>query len=94
MQVQRGGLGGRPETLQLDDSDLVWDSDRGFFYASYDPANLNTIEALRGGRTVKGPVDEDEHFMAWMRPYSGPSARCSRLLCPEEPSCCTPLSGL
>lgn len=92
--MQRGGLGGRPETLQLDDSDLVWDSDRGFFYASYDPANLNTIEALRGGRTVKGPVDEDEHFMAWMRPYSGPSARAAHACLAPQNSAAAPLSGL
>lgn len=81
VQVQRGGLGGRPEPIELDDSDLVWSSDRGFFYANYETTNLNTIPRLRGGRTVSVPVDQDEQFMAWMRPYSGPSALTSLLFC-------------
>jgi hypothetical protein len=72
--VQVASPSGQVTPLTLDDSDLVWDTDRGFLFANYPPENVNTVPAKAGGRELVLNVDQDEHFMAWMRPFSKPGA--------------------
>lgn len=62
------------EDIEIDDKKLVWESDRNNFFGSYVPENLNTLAALRGGREISVAVNEDEHFMHWLRPAAHPGA--------------------
>jgi LEM3 (ligand-effect modulator 3) family / CDC50 family len=88
LQVSRGGAPDAP--LAFDGSDLVWNTDRNELYAHSKPRNFNIVPAKRGGKVVTGPIDEDEHFMAWMRPYVKPGARTCRLW---PLKCCTRAAG-
>jgi hypothetical protein len=76
MQVMQDNdtLPARLEEVEIDSERLVWDTDRDNFFGSYIPENLNTLSALRGGKNITLPVNEDEHFMHWMRPAAHPSA--------------------
>lgn len=79
MQIMQDNdtLPARLEEVEIDDSKLVWDSDRNNFFSNYTTENLNTITALRGGREITLPVNEDEHFMHWLRPAAHPSVLLS-----------------
>lgn len=60
------------EEVEIDDSKLVWDSDRNNFFGNYETEHLNTLPEYRGGRETTLPVNQDEHFMHWMRPAAHP----------------------
>jgi hypothetical protein len=77
--MQDSTLPARLEAIEIDDNKLVWDSDRNNFFTDYKPINLNTLAELRGGREVTLPVNEDEHFMHWLRPAAHPSVFSSQV---------------
>ena len=76
MQILRAGETDMFEEVAVDDSDLVWETDRTFF-GNYASVNHNEIPALQGGAHLTLNVTQDEHFMEWMRPAAHPSARPS-----------------
>jgi LEM3 (ligand-effect modulator 3) family / CDC50 family len=78
MQAVRSDVGGTPQRtlMKLDQSRLVWASDRDTFFGNYAPENHNTIPEFRGGRELTRNISKDELFMGWMRPAAHPSAFC------------------
>lgn len=70
--IREGAAG--PVSLTLDQTDLVWASDRDTFFGNYAPINHNTIPEYRGGRELVKNISQDELFMGWMRPAAHPSA--------------------
>lgn len=56
-----------PGGLFINDTDIAWDTDTGKRIGHYRPQNLNTDPASRGGQTVNGYLNEDQHFAVWMR---------------------------
>jgi hypothetical protein len=74
MQIARADSPDTVEPLDLDESDLVWASDRDTLFGNYAAENHNTEPALRGGKELTTNISRDEHFMAWMRLSAHPSA--------------------
>ena len=74
--------------LVVDDSELVWDSDRDTLFGNYAAENFNTVESLRGGQALAVNISRDEHFMRWMRPSAHPSAFFE-----TQSSCCAHVGG-
>ena len=72
MQLSRAADVDLFDPVVLDDTDLVWSSDRDTFFGNFAAVNHNTIPALRGGMALTLNVSMDEHFMAWMRPAAHP----------------------
>ena len=56
-----------PGGLYINDTDIAWSTDTGKRIGHYLPQNLNTDPALRGGSTVTGYLNDDQHFAVWMR---------------------------
>jgi hypothetical protein len=77
LQIMRGDPPGPAllESVDIDDAQLVWDSDREDFFSDEPPVRLNILPDLRGGRMLDPnvPINQDEHFMHWMRPAAHPS---------------------
>lgn len=76
LQVMKGGPD-EPALLEdvvINDEQLVWDSDREDFFSDKPPENLNVLTDFRGGRMLDDQVaiNQDEHFMHWMRPAAHP----------------------
>jgi hypothetical protein len=81
MQIRRAGSSNFTG-IEVDSSNLVWNSDRESFYADYQPVNHNTVPPIRGGQQLIKNISRDEHFMAWMRPSAHPSVlSCSFAQC-------------
>jgi hypothetical protein len=80
VQVSRAATPEVFNQIVLDDSKLVWKTDRDTFFSNYSASNHNTIPSLRGGKQLTLGISQDEHFMAWMRPSAHPSAPCLSLL--------------
>eukprot|EP00892_Ulva_mutabilis_P006053 jgi/Ulvmu1/381/UM001_0388.1 len=74
-RVVRSDSNGTEEAIQVDSTDLAWDSDRETFFGDVDPANHNTEPALRGGRAMELQLNRDELFMTWMRVSAHPNVR-------------------
>mmetsp|Transcript_28523 Transcript_28523/g.93204 ORF Transcript_28523/g.93204 Transcript_28523/m.93204 type:complete len:337 (-) Transcript_28523:65-1075(-) len=55
------------EALVVNENDIAWDSDVEYKFANYVPENFNDDPDLRGGGTIAGNVQLDEHFIVWMR---------------------------
>ena len=53
--------------VDIDETNISWKSDRKYRFGSYAAENLNDDAATRGGSPVSGNIDEDEHFVTWMR---------------------------
>jgi len=51
----------------INDANIAWPSDVRYKYGTYAAENLNTNQSTRGGSTISGMVDHDEHFITWMR---------------------------
>jgi hypothetical protein len=51
----------------IDETNIAWPSDAKYKYGDYAPENMNTIADTRGGSTIQGNLDDDEHFITWMR---------------------------
>lgn len=53
--------------VAVNEKGIAWKSDLEYKFGSYNASNFNTDPATRGGGTITGPVDENEHFVVWMR---------------------------
>ena len=51
----------------IDETKIAWPSDKKFKFGDFAPENMNTDAATRGGSVIQGNVDDDEHFITWMR---------------------------
>lgn len=60
------------EGIEIDQSNIVWDTDREDFFGNFETENLNTVSEHRGGREITVPVNQDEQFMHWLRPAAHP----------------------
>jgi hypothetical protein len=66
---------GTSTPLTVDDSSIAWPSDAKHLYGAVLPQNFNDDPASRGGGTATGPLNEDQHLMAWLRPAASPTVR-------------------
>ena len=80
-QVARASDAASFDAIDIDNSRLVWDSDRDTFFGNYEASNLNTLPEFRGGAALRQNVSQSESFMEWERPAAHPSARPSCLHC-------------
>jgi hypothetical protein len=55
---------------EISSKDISWKGDREFKFANYLPVGVNDDPATRGGREIQGTVQNDEHFIVWMRTAS------------------------
>lgn len=58
-----------------DEKGIAWEIDRKKKYKDVKIQNFNDDPALRGGAALSGPVNQDEHFMVWMRSATLPKFR-------------------
>ena len=64
--------------LLMQETNIAWASDKNSLYGHYRPTNFNTIAQYRGGGTINstnGYVNDDEHFLVWMRPGAARTVR-------------------
>ena len=60
----------------VQETNIAWASDKNSLYGHYKPTNFNNIPQYRGGATISGLyVNEDEHFLVWMRPGAARTVR-------------------
>ena len=64
-------VGGQP--VAIDESSIAWKNDAKRLFGSIPPFNFNDDPASRGGGTITGPLNQDQHFMVWMRPAARPT---------------------
>lgn len=63
----------QPQALPLDASDIAWPSDRKHLYGPVPAENYNPGGGFawgRGGNTSTEPLNENQHWMVWMKPHS------------------------
>ncbi|KAL4437762.1 hypothetical protein ABPG77_005674 [Micractinium sp. CCAP 211/92] len=62
--------------LQVDDSDIAWSSDANHLYGPVAPENFNPAGGYpRGGNTTDLVLNQNQHWMVWMRPHSKVAAQ-------------------
>ncbi|KAK9804360.1 hypothetical protein WJX72_009200 [[Myrmecia] bisecta] len=55
--------------ISIDDSHIAWHYDQDTLYGHFQPVNYNNFTQFRGGNTTSTQfLDEDQHFIVWMRP--------------------------
>merc|ERR1719263_37057 len=59
---------GQPRAVST--KDISWKGDRKFKFANYVAKNVNEDPATRDGKKIEGTLQEDEHFIVWMRTAS------------------------
>ena len=67
----------------MQDTDIAWSNDRNHLYGNYRPVNWNSIPSERGGTNTSAsavnsavvPINQNQHFMVWMRPSATPAVR-------------------
>lgn len=68
--------GAAASAVTLDETNIAWASDKNSLYGHYKPTNFNNIPQYRGGAAINGLyVNEDEHFLVWMRPGAARTVR-------------------
>mmetsp|Transcript_15243 Transcript_15243/g.42654 ORF Transcript_15243/g.42654 Transcript_15243/m.42654 type:complete len:400 (+) Transcript_15243:317-1516(+) len=60
--------------VTVNETGIAWADDAKWLYSDTEGLNFNSEERpwLRGGSNLTGPMNEDEHFMVWMRPTASP----------------------
>lgn len=58
---------GQEDSFGINDKGIAWKTDRNKKFGDVLPQNFNLNPNTRGGFTLNGPVNQDEHFMVWMR---------------------------
>lgn len=53
--------------VPIDENNIAWQQDVDSLYGSQDTVNFNTIPSYRGGGKIDGPLNENQHFIVWMR---------------------------
>lgn len=61
--------------LSIDENNIAWTSDVNDLFAEYDAVNFNTVPRYRGGGNLTVPVNQDQHFLVWMRVSARPRTR-------------------
>ena len=69
--VEEDGGGAKP--LPVDSSSIAWKHDARHLFGPVPASNFNDDPATRAGGTVEGALNEDQHFMVWMRPAARPT---------------------
>jgi hypothetical protein len=49
--------------IPIDETGISWETDRNERYGHYQAENFNDQPEYRGGGTIKGYIDQDEHFL-------------------------------
>lgn len=76
--LQPSANGTQHLVLLMQETNIAWASDKNSLYGHYRPTNFNTIAQYRGGGTINstnGYVNDDEHFLVWMRPGAARTVR-------------------
>ncbi len=67
------------EALAVSEKGIAWSSDRKEKFGNQNATNFNLgtpeLKKYRGGGTIVGPLNEDEHFIVWMRTSALPTFR-------------------
>lgn len=64
------------EQLPVDDSSIAWSSDANHLYGPVAPENFNPAGGYpRGGNTSDVVLNQNQHWMVWMRPHSKVAAQ-------------------
>eukprot|EP00210_Caulerpa_lentillifera_P007271 g6954.t2 len=61
--------------LKMKETGIATEWDRKYLYGDHEAKNFNEDVNTRGGGQIEGPLNEDEHFMVWMKVGSRPTVR-------------------
>lgn len=61
--------------IAVDENNIAWTSDINDLFADYDAVNFNTVPKYRGGGNLTVPVNQNQHFLVWMRVSARPRTR-------------------
>jgi len=61
------------QPVVIDDSQISWPTDKSFLYGNVTAENFNIYEEYRGGGTLTKPLNQEQHFMVWMRLSAKPN---------------------
>jgi len=55
------------QPIEMSEKGIAWKSDIDYLFGDHVPENFNNEPQFRGGGQINGNVNEDEHFIVWMR---------------------------
>jgi len=59
--------------IGVDSSNIAWPTDTTFLFGNVTAENFNIYPQYRGGDTVDLPLNQEQHFMVWMRMAAKPN---------------------